>query len=295
MIIYGGTASTPMAGHVVTDDTKVSKSPWSSKGTVDKLCPSFEESGTAVRCEPVEGYPLQVVSNLPESVDGYTSASISHGGKNILDPEAYKKASLTDGRVSLSGDIFTVNFTSGGVHVNQNFNSKRVVTQPGTYTISFTPVNTTSFGLTVILYRASDKSQISFSQLTASGAHHYTFTVNEPFIISIAGNSAYYGQHSFRVQLEVGSTATDYEAFTAPDVHSVSFPQISGGTFDWSTGKLTDVGGAVSQYEPQQIVAKPSVNTIISETGEVQVSGKADPVRVIENLTNAIIALGGNI
>ena len=295
MIIRGGTVSTPMAGHVVTDDTKVSRSPWSSNNTVDKLCPSFDESGYAVRCEPVEGYPLKVVSTLPESDTGYTEVSFKHGGKNIYDPEAYSvPIRTTNNQVTRDGDVFTCDFTVGNVYININNHASRVITPPGTYTISFVPVNATTFGLTVILY-SLDRTQISFKQFSSSNVS-YTFTVNDPFIVSIAGNTnAHKGPLSFKVQLEVGSVATDYEAYIAPDVHTVSIPQIPGGSYDWETGKLTDTNGDVSYFEPQTIAGKPGVNTFVSDAGEIQVSGKADPVRVIEKLTNAIIALGGNI
>ena len=33
---------------------------WRFKDTIDKLCPSFTESGSVVTCEPIEGYPLEV-------------------------------------------------------------------------------------------------------------------------------------------------------------------------------------------------------------------------------------------
>lgn len=62
---------------VSVDDSKVGRLPWSSKNTVDKLCPAFIESGSMVRCEPVEGYPLTVTA-----VDGATT--ITRCGKNLL-------------------------------------------------------------------------------------------------------------------------------------------------------------------------------------------------------------------
>jgi hypothetical protein len=42
------------------EDTSIGAAAWSSKNIVDKLCPSFTESGAIVTCEPVEGYPLEV-------------------------------------------------------------------------------------------------------------------------------------------------------------------------------------------------------------------------------------------
>lgn len=49
------------------------------------------------------------------------------------------------------------------------------------------------------------------------------------------------------------------------------------------------------QLTPQEIIALSGTNTIYSDTGDTTVSGKADPTAVIEKLTNAIIALGGNV
>lgn len=60
MKIRGTTVATPISRAAVTKDNEVSKKPWSSKHTVDTLCPTFTESGSVVACEPVEGYPLGV-------------------------------------------------------------------------------------------------------------------------------------------------------------------------------------------------------------------------------------------
>lgn len=62
------------------DDTVISKeSTWSSKNTVDKLCPSFTESGDVVTCEPLEGYPLEVITKLPTE-NGVSKITLQHGG-----------------------------------------------------------------------------------------------------------------------------------------------------------------------------------------------------------------------
>ena len=37
---------------------------WRFKDTIDKLAPSFTESGSVVSCNPVEGYPLSIVSHI---------------------------------------------------------------------------------------------------------------------------------------------------------------------------------------------------------------------------------------
>ena len=63
MKVRGTTITTPMSRSVVTDDAAVSTKPWSSKNTVDKLCPAFTKTGSIVTCAPFEGYPLEVVSH----------------------------------------------------------------------------------------------------------------------------------------------------------------------------------------------------------------------------------------
>ena len=51
-------------GNPIIDDTKIGGSAWTSKNTVDKLCPSFTKNGDLVVCEPLVGYPLTVISYI---------------------------------------------------------------------------------------------------------------------------------------------------------------------------------------------------------------------------------------
>ena len=51
----------------------------------------------------------------------------------------------------------------------------------------------------------------------------------------------------------------------------------------------------ILEFEPQEIPALSGVNTLYSDRGETTVTGRADPTAVIEKLTNAILAFGGNV
>lgn len=63
--------------------------------TIDKLCPSFTESDSFVTCEPAEGYPLSVITNIepiqngtpsietPCPITGSSKVSLRHCGKNL--------------------------------------------------------------------------------------------------------------------------------------------------------------------------------------------------------------------
>lgn len=82
------------------DDSKVGDKPWSSKNIVNKLCPPFTEIGSAAICEPVEGYPLEVVSHINPKSDGteWESITLKQCGKNILDtinPKVYHQNAST--------------------------------------------------------------------------------------------------------------------------------------------------------------------------------------------------------
>jgi hypothetical protein len=89
MKIRGTTITTPIKREAVVNDTAVSKAPWSSQNTVDKLCPPIHESGTVVQCEPVEGYPLAVTVD-----ETSVPCEITLCGKNLYDSTKYP---LTDG------------------------------------------------------------------------------------------------------------------------------------------------------------------------------------------------------
>ena len=78
MKIQGATINTPLARTAVVKDDIVSGKPWSSQNTIDKLCPTFTESGAVAVCEPVEGYPLTVEASEE-------ATKVVRCGKNIFD------------------------------------------------------------------------------------------------------------------------------------------------------------------------------------------------------------------
>ena len=265
MIIRGGTVSTPTGGPAVVDDTKVSRSPWSSKNTVDKLCPSFDESGSAVRCEPVEGYPLQVVSTLPESDTGYTEITLHQLGKNLVD---------------LSGYVGTRKFYNShkdgdwmGTSLNHlGVNAYIPIThlQGLTITVNYACGVTNPTGSAGIAFLDANKKYISGSSASTFVVPTNAYYMRATFNYNCPGLDA--------VQFELGDTITAFESYRGMETHTVALDQpIYGGSFNF------------------EVAAVAGVNTLISGAGTIEVSGKSDPVRVIEKLTNAIIALGGNI
>lgn len=77
---------------------------------------------------------------------------------------------------------------------------------------------------------------------------------------------------------------------------TISFGKtVYGGIYDWNSGILTGSDGVETQLDAKVISALPNINTLFTLTGETTVTGRADPVAIIEKLTNAILALGGNV
>ena len=258
MKIRGTTITTPMARSVVTDDATVSSRPWSSKNIIDKLCPSFTESGAMVTCEPVEGYPLNV------TCDGSDVATITRCGKNLGKPR------------SLTTDIV--------LGMTSQTEANGVMSITGTATADFTNVyvtNVPSWGTTVFLGKGTytfncEVLQGSFTKVTGvlqisavgGGTTYEYFTPGTPHTFTIAKDSKVNTILQFknggtannakvRVQYEVGTSATSFEPFQAD-------------TFD---------KGADSTIVP----ALPGVNNIWASEGNVTVTGRADIAAYIKN------------
>ena len=72
------------------------------KDIIDKTCPAFTQSGAIVTCEPVEGYPLIVVTDA-------SATKLTQYGKNLLTSNIESKTA--------SGVTFTAN-SDGSITVN---------------------------------------------------------------------------------------------------------------------------------------------------------------------------------
>lgn len=337
---------------------------------VDKLCPPFAESGSAVTCEPVEGYPLEVVSRIepvqrgtgdpsPENIrpiSGYDKVKLPRCGKNLIPPGAVTLAQTTNVMAWVdTGKILPA----------------------GTYTAS---VNTKCLGVYVVNY--ATKTNFAY----AYNANSLTFTLTEPMAVYLDfyANSLT-AENAASAQLELGPTATAYEPYRGETFEINLGQTVYGGTLDWNTGVLTvdrkvvvadgtknafatsssgywrlpwytasgtalqtqivnshfpalyfatATGGEfvyvkeqyitnefasadelnaylveqnaagtplqilydleepiTIQLTPQEILALSGINTLYSDTGDTEVTGRANPVAVINNLQSRLAAL----
>ena len=376
-------------GEANIEDTCVGADAWSGKNIADRLCPAFSESGTVVTCQPVEGYPLGVVSQIvpvqegegdpsPDNVrpiTGCTEAKLYCVGKNLFD--GYWESGMIN--TTTGADVFDKNSIRTGY----------IPIVPGT-TYYFTVKKWANI-YPITYYK--DKTFARYLTLRNS-SFAFTAAANERFIrIAQYADPEPFGE----TQLEIGSAATAYEPYRGGKF-TLDFGQtVYGGSLDWQSGVLTAdrkrflfdgseawaiLGGetdellpiglqgdplgiarentalcdrfirkegsgvnaagevcidtsdvvqynvrfAISktlaatladwkaylaenpmefvcritepvavQLTPQQLPALSGTNQLFGDTGDITVTGRADPVAVIEKLTNAVLSLGGNI
>lgn len=234
------------------EDTSIGAAAWSSKNIVDKLCPSFTESGAIVTCEPVEGYPLEVVADAE-------ATAITRCGKNLFDKSESKLRTLSY-------------ITSGGDKVD--IFGFEFMLPPGTYVLKAQSKELAKegyiYGLTYDINGAylGEWNAAWGTDLTAKTK---TFTnwarviiydaINRP----AAGAYMSYAWATFQkwdIQLEEGSTATAFEAYC-------------GETF----------------APGETVPALSDINTIYADAGTVTVTGRADPNAINRKTAERLAAL----
>jgi hypothetical protein len=264
MKIRGTTITTPIKREAVVDDAVVSKKPWSSKNTIDKLAPALSESGAIVACEPVEGYPLTVATAVG-------ATTVTRCGKNLLD--------LSEEKVK------AVNYINADGTQSSDFWGVEIILPPGTYTIKATETGTTATNY--IYGQANDLSRTKhLGNLSAVAGKPVTrtatFTEWVRLYIYDSGVTIANGNRKelavakfnlYNIQLEVGNTATAFEPYNG-ETYMV----------------LPTMDGPRASFP-----AWAGTNTIYADAGEVTVTGRADPTAIINKLTKAIVALGSNI
>ena len=218
----------------ISDNVVSEKHTWSSKNAVDKLCPSFTESGSAVICEPVETYPLDVV----------TSIEVVQTGSGDPSPENVRPFV---GVSALCIDHHSKNYVPDNWKDWNSWTSQRMVLDlhPGQYCIWAERTSdaylyierSTDGGATWEIKGICDNKTDGYI-LAGSARNTRTFTVKEGELWSLWCSVNYHKAVTW-IQIEPGTQKTAY----APYLHnkvSVDFGQIAySGTYNWSTGVLT--------------------------------------------------------
>lgn len=238
------------------NDTTIGPDAWSSKNIVDRLCPTFEKTGLFVQCEPVEGYPLNIVADTEKQV------RFTVCGKNLYNKDTYPLEDNTIIRWDSGLSITSTTYASTGYIPVSHLRGQQIAIRHCPYVTA-----NGSTGAGIAFY---DDTQMYINDGSGTNRATTTVPINASFMrFSINKKSEYKRE----AQIEIGSTVTDYEPYWKPK----------------------DIGEGSSVV----VVAGKGVNSLFCYDGEqpvkITVTGKADPVAVIEKLTNAVISLGGNV
>ena len=168
-----------------------------------------------------DGVPLKNwLVTLPASLDGYTSIAGTKSGKNVIQNLKYQA-------------------TANRVNIGQSDDGFSISLRAGTYTLSVTSsINIRAY------YRGSldGSNTLIWSTYSTSGSGTFTLSEDKDVRMWVIGQDGSVSTSDIlTLQLEVGSTATAYEAYEAPTQYTASLGRtIYGGTADIVTGEGED-------------------------------------------------------
>lgn len=261
------------------DDSTIGKDAWSSKNIVDRLCPPIVAHGYAVRCNPVNGYPLRIYVS-EGGCEEATHARLTMRGKNLFDCSKYK---FTDGRyVASTGKLTNYSATSSYSCCEEFIPVARL--QGLQITLNHPPVESGGTNPRMAFYTTADEASV----IADSSTNGYTATVpTDANFMRFSIPKKYSDGKS--IQIELGGMVTSYEAYK--ESHVIC-------EHDWAIGtnliELNSIGCTYT-FTADVGTIDESGDFVAKVIAGVYVEGRADPVATIEMLTNAIVALGGNV
>lgn len=251
------------AAHI--DNTVVGEDAWSAKKLIDTLCPAFHTTGGVVTCAPVEGYPLEVVTQVPET-QPVSSLTLRHTGRNLWD----FKSGLSQCRgisASDGADILRYGYI--------------VILPPGTYTISaevvtagdyiyFNPINLDTLMMGALTYFITGGGTATTTVVTLNQGQGLYFYDAGRTDMNNAGHralaeKAFY--ENVNIQIEKGTAATLYTPFG--EIQTVTFAVPFSGSYRWPA-----------------VIARAGENCIYSSVGQTTVSGRVDIRQLIKEAQN---------
>lgn len=193
---------------------------------------------------------------LPASLDGYSSVDVIHAGKNLWE----------FGNQTVDTIAYVMLYFSKPIPA-------------GTYTISCELISTTT--TCSFRFRKEDGSYLEQTTFQANvGRVSKTLTISEPaYRVYIYSSTQVGGEVTTwkNVQIEVGSTMTDFVAYTAPTTHTADLERtIYGGSVDVVAGEGVDENDNPFTFDPVPIDSKLGNNTLWSEQGSTEVTYRAD-------------------
>nr|DAR40105.1 MAG TPA: collagen alpha 1(VIII) chain protein [Caudoviricetes sp.] len=249
------------------DDTTVSDAaPWSSQHIVDMLCPPLEESGNPVVCYPVAGSKLGVMASWEPTQEGEGTPSPD----NIRPIHGRNSISITRQEDELSMALTLPSTIYGGEVGADGAGQEtwKLLTLTGTENWAYDESNRIICGTLPstdwTIYRTGICSHL---------VYQYNFLTGQIFI-------AYNKTNLGRTYSEQWTVAT-WKSFLAAQYAAGTPVQIA---YKLATPvPFTATGGGT-------IKALSGTNTVLTDADTLTVTGRADPIRIIQQLQAASTA-----
>ena len=255
---------------ITPDDNAVDGKPWTSEKIVEALCPPFETTGSIVQCNPVEHYPLGVVSRIDATQSGTGDASPD----NIRPIVGWDAMQIVNSNDAGETNTYTAELpeTIYGGELDWNTGvltvDRRITIADGTVN-KFTPD------------RNGDFWNMPFK--SAPGTIDVMGVQNSHFEKNKFGLNGY-GEFLFTMPGYMNGLFD-----TADNLNAYLVEQNASGTPVTFVYKLKTP--YTVQLTPQQITSLSGTNTLYTDSGDTAVSGRADPVWLTQSLMERIAAL----
>lgn len=231
---------------------------------IEESCSAFDEVGPAVLCDPVEDFPMSVVSKVEPNFEGYTDATLRQGGKNLFNPAAVSSNIM---RYDEATGLWTINsrtfggptgtwlgLLSGMVGSSATASADRlekmIKVPPNTHitcTIKDRNVVSASSGeqitsgymFIVSYFDATGKPKNYHWKADARDVITVPTPDMDPCYMDIRRHSPDNIITFSSIQVEIGDKATPYEPYRGESITLDLGQTVYGGTLDWNTGVLT--------------------------------------------------------
>ena len=312
------------------DDTTVTDSaPWSSKHIVDVLCPPISETGNPAQFYPVAGYPLgckvsweptQEGSGDPSPdnvrpIKGRDSVTVERCGENLLDPEendysTYTPYGLTihyigDNKVHLSGTYQEDGGSFAILDTRQELLAGKRLKITG-FTIAGTKQSYTLYGLrtkneTVIAMQAQfvkgDVIDMTVAVVVTDSHVPTTYAPYTGQTATLTLPRTIYGGTVDAVTGDGQETWKLIDSYAGEDLLGKWISDRD--VYASGTAPTTGAQVAYKLTEPisftatgaQPIPALSGVNTVLTDADSAAVTGRADPIKRITDLEDAVASM----
>lgn len=272
-----------------------------TEDVINVLAAHDTASGSAVAItDGADDVPVKDLTITISDANGVDECTVTKCGKNLSD--------LSASTLSQNQNC-TITYTDTGVTVNATGTYARVayaipVKAGETYTIGFAGKSTGDYNqirITSSLWNY-EYGLLVPSSTSASYTATFTATTDIVYVIFYVTSSATSGTMTITdFQLELGTTATDFEAYTTPTTYTIDLgTTVTAGTLDVTTGKLTVTAPTAGTYslDPVEVTTLKGNNTIWADCGSVSTDYVADTTLYIAKLTGSAdsdMVAGANI